>query len=69
MIKAEGFKEKNNTDDKDLFSMITCQSFSNSYCKELLCVIYLLKNTGVINNHFMSLQITYFCMLGGSHNL
>lgn len=58
-------EEKNNSGDKDPCSTIICQSFSNPYCKEHLCIIYLLKNTGVINNHFMSLQIKIFICLEG----
>lgn len=48
---------------------IICQSISISYCKEHLCIIYVLRSTAVINNHFLSLTVKYLQMLRGSPNL
>lgn len=38
----------------------TCWKEFFSYCKEHLCIIYVLKNIAVINNHFLILQMKYF---------
>lgn len=38
---------------------ITCQRLPVSYCKEQICIIYVLRKTVVIDNHFLEIKI-YF---------
>lgn len=43
---------------------IICQRLPMSYCKEQICILYVLRKTVVIDNHLLEIKIYYVWMEG-----